>query len=64
MTPLEAVIAIGTDNYDRRRKPVDYRRICRALDVLGIVGDDRTKALRAFEYVDADGNPYPWTQDK
>lgn len=60
MTKFEAVTAIIADQFLRRRKATDYRRMRRALLTLELSADEINKALKQAEYHTHDDQPYPW----
>ena len=63
MNVFEAVETIAKDQYIRRRGPRDYRRMVRALVVLGLSEYEQEKILQAIEYHNSDNEPYIWAQE-
>ena len=60
MTKFDALMVIVGDQYIRRRRPVDYRRMKRALLALGLSKTEQDAILAKVEYHDASGQPYKW----
>jgi hypothetical protein len=59
MTKGDAVNAIIFDARADRSSPTSYRRMLRALRVLGLTEEEQQEALWHLDYLDADRNPYP-----
>jgi hypothetical protein len=62
MTKFEAVMAIVGDQYLRRRKAADYRRMKRALAAIGLTAEEQDQVLLKAEYHTAPNTPYEWAQ--
>ena len=60
MTTFEAVMTIVNDQYIRRRRAVDYRRMKRALTALGLNDSEQDAILMRSEYHSEPNEPYEW----
>lgn len=62
VTKVDALNIIIEDARSEDVTATSFKRVYRALRLLGFDGEDMGQALWHMSYADAQGNPLPWTR--